>query len=227
MDNVKNPPTEKSRNPPKQRPAQYTAFCAVVQCDYSNQMDVFRWLCSDSVYTLVWILHDRDRFTVDDMDKDENGNRLDYHERTDGQGAKTRYKVGDIKPPHIHMIVKCGAKLQENTMAGRFGNYVHFDGLSDIQAYALYLTHRTFDARNKYQYPEMAVQGDLNQYAEWAHLAQDEIEMGRRWLDYVHQARECSDADTFSTALKLAIAAGDKTLYKSVMSHSYFYKNFY
>jgi hypothetical protein len=191
-------------------------------------MDVFRWLISDSAYTVVWILHDHDRYTLHDMDA-ETGYK--YHIRKGWEHVQQFY-VDDVKFPHIHGIVKCGRKCTPETMSGRFGQFVTFQGVSDVQQCALYLTHRTFDARDKFQYPEFAVQGDLDQYAEWAGLGQNEVDICRRWLDFMEQARnvnrDCNGqtGDFFSMAIKLAIAAGDKTLVKSVMSHSYFYKNF-
>lgn len=211
----------------KAHAAQYTVFRFVVQTDYPHQMDVFRWLISDSAYTVVWILHDHDRYSLYDMDE-ETGYK--YHIRK-GWDHVLRYEPGQLKPAHIHGIVKCGRKCTPDTMAGRFGQYVTFQGVTDVQQTALYLTHRTFDSRTKYQYPEFAVQGDLDQYAEWAGLGQNEVDLCRRWLDYMAQARDVNrnsygqTGDFYSMAIKLAIAAGDKTLVKSVMSHSYFYKN--
>ena len=42
-------------------------FIAVVQCDYAPQMDVFRWLLNDASYACIWIQHDKDTFTADDI----------------------------------------------------------------------------------------------------------------------------------------------------------------
>ena len=35
-------------------------MCAVIQSDFPNQMDVFRWLLQDNQYRVIYILHDRD-----------------------------------------------------------------------------------------------------------------------------------------------------------------------
>lgn len=207
-----------ARQPPrKPHAAQFTVFRFVVQTDNPHQMDVFRWLIYDSAYTVVWILHDHDRYAPEDMD--ENGR----HVRIGWQNIQ-EFHVNDLKPAHIHGIVKTGRKCTGETMSGRFGQYVHFEGVTDVQQCALYLTHRTYDARNKYQYPEFAVQGDLDYYAELAQLGQNELDICRRWLDYCKQAQDIG-GDVYATAIKVAIAAGDKTIIKSVMSHSYFYKN--
>lgn len=219
MNGEREPP--KAAGARKPHAAQYTVFRFVVQTDNPHQMDVFRWLISDSAYTVVWILHDHDCYSLYDMDEQTGGK---YHIRK-GWDNVQQFEVGDLKPAHIHGIVKCGRKATPETMSGRFGQYVTFQGVSDVQQCALYLCHRTFDSRNKYQYPDFCVQGDLDQYAEWAGLGQNVVAICRRWLDYCKQARY-NDSDVFATALKIAIAAGDKTLVKSVMSHSYFYKNF-
>lgn len=226
MNGEREPP--KAAGARKPHAAQFTVFRFVVQTDYPHQMDVFRWLISDSAYTVVWILHDRDRYSLYDMDE-QTGYK--YHVRK-GWDHVQQFHVDDLKPAHIHGIVKCGRKCTPETMSGRFGQYVTFQGVSDVQQCALYLTHRTFDARNKFQYPEFAVQGDLDYYAECAGLGQTECDMCRRWLGYCAAARDnfigggvVDSGAIFALAVKLAIAAGDKSLVKNVMSHSYFYKN--
>lgn len=214
----------------KPRPAQYTVFRAVVQTDRPHQMDVFRWLISDSAYSVCWILHDRDKYAPEDCEGVDPITHERFHLRK-GWDNVQRFTVGQTKPAHIHMIVKTGRKCTGETMSERFGHYVTFEGVTDVQATALYLTHRTYAARNKYQYPEMCVQGDLDLYANLAGLGQDEMHLCRRWLEYMRQARDVErdgygqTGDFYSMAIKLAIAAGDKALVKSVMSHGYFYKN--
>lgn len=207
----------------KPRPAQYTIFRAVVQTDRPHQMDVFRWLIADSAYCVCWILHDRDIYAPEDCENVDPVTHERYHIRK-GWDNIQRFFVGQTKPAHIHMIVKTGRKCTGETMSERFGHYVTFEGVTDAQATALYLTHRTFAAREKYQYPEMCVQGDLDFYAHLAGLGQDELSTCRRWLDYVKQARD-SGGDLFSVAIQIAIAAGDRALVRSVMSHGYFYRN--
>lgn len=203
---------EDARNPPSKRPEQRTHFAAVFQLDEPQQMEVFRWLQSDDTYRVIWILHDRDY--------DDEGNR---------------------KKPHYHMIVKTPRKMQASTMFKRFGGYVYFEALGDPSEYARYLTHSTFESRNKTRYDAGKICGDIQMYNELRHAQEaTPIEAVERWLGYKRSAvnggfldelpaqmeRNDIEREIDKSALRLALDAGDLQLVKSIMSHSYFYKTF-
>ena len=136
-------------------------FIAVCQCDYSAQMDVFRWLLSDASYACIWIQHDKDIFTAEDIaERAEKG--VEYITRKNGDGSESQYKAGDLKPAHIHLIVRVRKKMRASTLSRRFCGQVHFEATAqkygDTFEACRYLTHESFRARTKYQYPRECVQ---------------------------------------------------------------------
>ena len=57
-------------------------FIAVVQCDYSEQMDVFRWILNDASYACIWIRHDKDSYTQEDIsERATDGAELHHTEK--------------------------------------------------------------------------------------------------------------------------------------------------
>ena len=108
-------------------------FIAVVQCDYSSQMDVFRWLLNDSSYACIWIQHDKDTFTAEDIsERAQKG--VDYITRKNGDGTESQYKAGDVKPAHIHLIVRVRKKMRASTLSKRFCSQVHFEARSEMSS---------------------------------------------------------------------------------------------
>lgn len=214
--------SKKEDKPP--RPPAYKFFRAVAFCDFPRQMDVFRWLINDDFYRVIYILHDRDIYDADD--KNADGKILHSLPDTD---EKQEFQVGDKKPPHYHMIIEIPKKCTEGTMSDRFAAYLHFDGLSDRYASARYLTHETYKARHKAQYPRENVCGDLSLYADCMGEDVDVCATAKRWMDYRQQAQSkgASPDNVNAEAAKLAIIAGDSALVSSVMSHSYFYSKFF
>lgn len=206
------------------RPPAYTCFVAEIRADYHDKMEVLRWLVDDDFFRVVYILHDRDIFCDDD--KEKSGKILRPMPDTD---EMKEFQVGDIKPPHYHVMVFRPKKCTAATMAKQFGSYVHFEGCSDAFAYARYLTHETFDSRHKTQYPRSAVLGDVEKYNELLGRDNDVCVTARRWLQYREQATQNGAAPDRidAEAAKLAIIAGDSALVSSVMSHSYFYSKFF
>lgn len=185
-------------------------MCCVIQTDFPNQMDVFRWLRDSDMYRIVYICHDRD--IVDEE-----------HERTDGDGQTTILKVGDTKPEHIHCIIKLPKRLSASTMTKRFGAYVNFQLCADPQEYALYLTHSTFDSRKKYHYSKSRVKGDLQLYNDLirGQVTKDTLSCVNRYLSYVR------DGLTRAQIVEELCDRGDTDLLQSVMGHAFFYSQFF
>lgn len=206
------PEMEKKQKIPKGK-----NFRCIIQTDYSEQMEVFRWLSQSLQYSCVWILHDKDVFTVDDMD--ENG----VHVRKNGDATESQFKVGDLKPPHYHLYLETGVSLSECGMSKRFFNAVHFQLVADPMDCLLYFTHETFSGRGKYKYPRSDIMGDISLYEK-----------------RVRELRKCSSSavvlrvrdaiDMFEGNKKQAVSylcgINDDDAVSSILAHSNFYDKF-
>lgn len=186
---------------------------AIIQADYHDQMEVFRWLQHDTQYRVYWILHDRD-ICVED------------YERKSGQtGEIQKIKKGDMIPPHYHLYIRLSKKLAAKTLSKRFGNYVHFMICKDPYEWTRYLTHETFQAHKdgKTVYKRSEVRGDTSLYWEYMREASgvDTIDCCTRFLDAVQRC----DGDEREAVISL-IASRDVDVIRSMMSHSYFYSRF-
>ena len=190
--------------------AQSVWMCAVFQSDFSDQMDVFRWLQSDEQYRCIWILHDHDLVEEE-------------HIRKMPDGSEASLKVGDLKFSHYHMIIKIPSKLSASTFSKRFGNYINFQVCGDPREYARYLTHETFSARDKYKYDRGDVCGDKALYHDLMASAKDDdaCEIVERFANLTN----ICNGDK-SLAVKTLCATHDISAVKSIMAHSYFYEKF-
>lgn len=214
-------------------------FIAVVQCDYPAQMDVFRWILNDASYACIWIQHDKDVFAAEDI-AERAAENVDYITRKNGDGSESQYKVGDIKPSHIHMIVRVRKKMRASTLSKRFCGQVHFEATAqkygDTFEACRYLTHESFRARTKYQYPRSAVQFSGASFCDSRSYYNDLMSQDgdillsdlHRFMQYKDNSSEFSViADRCLTdsaiATRLAVHNGDTTLVKRIMSHSYFF----
>lgn len=185
----------------------------IVQCDFSDQMEVFRWLVSDPTYQVCYILHDRD--TIDTEEEE--------HERVMPDGTTKEMKVGMKKFPHYHMIVRLPKKLTADTFSKRFGNYVHFQVCSDPADYCRYFMHHTFTSRNKVQYSRSEIKGDADMIADLLKSIKstDIIQCVRRFAEV---SMICGgDAKKIVDTL---CAESDSDTLKNVVSHPYFYDRF-
>ena len=201
----------------KQKISKSKNFRCIIQTDYKEQMEVFDFLSHSLQYSCVWILHDKDAFTAEDMD--DNG----IHVRKNGDGSQSQYKVGDIKPPHYHLYLETGVSLSECGMSKRFFNAVHFQIVSDPMECLLYFTHETFSGRGKYKYPRSDINGDLALYDK-----------------RVRELRKCSSSaivtrihSTFymfegnkKEAVYYLASIGDDDAINSILAHSNFYDKF-
>ena len=185
-------------------------MCAVVQSDFTEQMDVFRWLCNDNQYRVIYILHDRD--TVEEE-----------HTRTMPDGTEMQMKVGDLKIPHYHLIVRIPSKLSAETFSKRFGNYVNFQVCGDSKEYARYLTHETFSARDKYKYSREQVSGDIALYRDLMVSAVDNDPCAI--IERVSELTTACNGDK-ALMLKMLCSVHDVEAVKSIMAHAYFYEKF-
>lgn len=181
----------------------------IIQCDFTEQMDVYRWLISDNQYQCIWIVHNRDICEED-------------YTRVMPDGTEKEYKTGDLKCPHIHMIIKIPKKLSAKTVSGRFGNYVHFQVCADPVDYARYFLHQTFNSRHKFQYKMQDVLGDSDLISELYKSCKSgtSLESCRKFRDLV---KVTGDAKTAVDAL---IDSADADTLKSIMAHPYFYSTF-
>lgn len=181
-------------------------FCFVAQCDISNHMDVVRWLETDPRYRVIYILHDRDIHEKDGVYKRDSGD--------------IPYKAGDRKRDHIHGIVKVGSKITARTLTKRFGGYLHFQLCHDPAEYAAYLTHSTFDSRDKAKYQLSELRGDRALYDQISDDAQAQLDLSAT------VAQVCMYLRTSSKPVEEMVKAGDNVALKALMSHSYFYATF-
>ena len=124
--------------------------------------------------------------------------------------------------PHVHLIIKTPQKLTADTMVKRFGGYVHFEIVHDPYEAARYLTHDTFMAQDKHRYTRSEVFGDMEYYAELLKDASEVLNNAELWASLL---AECTG--NIQDAFALACARNCTALVKSIMSHGYFYQQYF
>lgn len=215
-------------------------FVAVAQADYENQMEVLRWILEDETYICFYILHDKDTYTAEEIleraEKDKDGKPLDYITRVNGDGSKSQYKAGDLKPPHVHIMVQVRSKMRASTLAKRFCNQLHFEvpqcQFSDKFEACRYLTHECFRARNKYRYERSKVLYSKCRYEEskgaymelvgsdGSHLLET-VRTMKQVKDMFRQSGDAENATRYAVSALLEM--GDISALKTVMSRAYFF----
>ena len=192
-------------------------FRIVVQEREPRQMDVFRWLISDECYECAYIRHDRDVRQVDSHGENTAPEDTDPDEKSEEVDEDGRIL------PHYHVIIRTKKKVTAKTMFKRFGGYVFFQLCGDPFDSARYLTHECFRARFKFKYPRSDVKGNLDFYHELLNDADlRAFECVSDWLALMAESEH-----DHKKALASAVSQGDRRLVKSIMSHSYFYKEFF
>lgn len=193
---------------------QSTWFRCIIQSDFSDQMDVFRWIIAHPAESrCCWIFHDHDKVLTEEEE----------HTRLMPDGSEKDFKIGDKKPDHYHVILKIPKKLTADTFSKRYGNYVHFQICSDPRNYIRYFLHDTFISKHKYHYSSECIKGD-------AELIHDLLKSERHVLPVECLQRYLAAYDACSGDTRLTIetllVSGDTDTVNSVMSHSYFYGRF-
>lgn len=221
---------KQKENKPRRPPAtKYHA--AVVQCDSPEQMEVYRYIMQDPQYIVVSALHDKDIYTAEEI-TEHSGNDSGVYVRKNPDGTESEFRAGDCKPAHIHMLIQTRAKIRSSSLTSRFAQQVHFQPVSDRWEYARYLLHRTYSAKDKYQYKESALvfsDASMIDSAAWYKelvCAEDDI--------LVSTLGECivsaQDAERRGQSRREMIAElvqrGEVDALKSIMSHSHFYDKF-
>lgn len=226
---VKEVKEEKQRNPPQ---SACLYFGAVVQADFTSQMDVFRWLLQDTSYLVSYILHDKDVFTAEEIaQKADGGNCI---KRTNGDGTESEFHAGDVKPAHYHVLLKVQKKMRGSSLANRFCNQLHFEGLSDAASYARYMTHSTFDARNKHQYEVQEIrfsectenQSKTMFNTLYAGFGGGVIDTVERICTHRAEIAASGAAEPQKELVRVLCSSGDVEGLSSLMSHAYFFKEF-
>lgn len=216
-----------ARKPPCESPVR--EFVAVAQCDFPAQMDVVRWLLQDTSYTVFYIVHDRDTYTAEEItEKGENG----VITRKNGDGTESQFKAGDRKPEHIHIFIRVQTKMRASTLTKRFCEQLHFFSaqkeFGDKYEAAKYMTHRSFRARHKFQYPHSDVKYSEALPDEAKELYQSLIQSDdSALLDDVRtfiQIKKACDRDTVK-AVHAVVESGDGRALRRIMSHAYFFDN--
>lgn len=232
---------KKPRNPPE---SAARVFRAVAQCDFPDQMSVVRWLMSDPLYQVVAITHDRDIYTADEIQdqiKKREQPAGDYYTRTNGDGSQSQYRAGDVKPAHVHLLLRVTAKMRASTLSKRFCGQLHFEAVADAPHCARYLLHRTYDSREKAQYnfEELRFsETGVSDCKEWYNSLYGGFGAGTcDVVGRVMVARECIQALRASGEISversenqalvdLIVKNGDSEALGSIMAHAYFYKEF-
>lgn len=97
-----------------------------------------------SHYDCCYILHDKDIITQVDIDNHPDSN----------------FKLGDLKKPHWHVVMRCGGSRWVSALANEFGITSNYFKRCDSYEKALqYLTH--YNNEDKYQYSLDEVYGTL------------------------------------------------------------------
>lgn len=221
----------------KQKAAPATNFfVAVIQADFPDQMDVLRWLEHDESYSVIYILHDLDTYTQEEIESRRSNENESFFTRKNGDGTESQFHAGDFKPAHYHLIVKTRTKTRASTLCKRFCDQVKFfaatEAYGDKYEAAKYLTHNCFRARSKHQYSTHAVQFGGN-YSDSIQLYQDllmsddarVIDSVSTFIDLKQNGIDegWTDEAATSAAILAIIENQDTKTLKSIMAHSYFY----
>lgn len=227
---IKQEENKQEENKPRCPPA--TKYhVAVIQCDFTEQMGVYRYIMQDSQYIVVAALHDKDIYTAEEI-KAHSGNDSGVYVRKNPDGTESEFRAGDCKPAHIHMLIQTRAKIRSSSLTSRFSRQVHFQPASDRWEYARYLLHRTYTAKDKYQYQESALafsDASMVDSAAWYKelvCAEDDILISTLGGCIVSaQDSECRGLSRREMIAEL-VQSGDVDALKSIMSHSHFYDKF-
>lgn len=220
-------------------------FVAVVQADYTDQMSVLRWLCQDDSYACIYILHDKDIYTQEDITRHAEtasdapkASAPVLYTRKNGDGSQSQYKAGDVKPAHYHLIVRVRKKMRASTLQRRFSDLVHFETtgqkFGDTFEACRYLTHECFRARDKYQYDRSEILFSGSAFCDARAYYNDLMHQDgaqtisdlRRFIDYADSSIFDGVDDGLNRtqrAVRLAIQNEDLTLVRRIMSHGYFF----
>lgn len=231
---IRDPPTETAAgadapaDAPKKAPPQSCYFCAVVQADYPAQMDVYRWLLRDKSYCMIAILHDRDRYTAEEIPEGTTKTRIN------GDGSQSEFKLGDVKPAHYHIMLKLPHKTTAAALSKRFCNQVNIQLCGDRWYYAAYLTHSTFDSQQKAQYSEtelifsdVTAMPSVNFYQNCrVDSDMQSISAVRQAMDYVAFMDKAGAGCNAKDLVQFALDNDNTVMLRQIMSHAYFYKSF-
>lgn len=226
------PPTPAADDADEEQKKQSIYFAAIVQADYIDQMDVFKWLLNDRSYIVVAILHDRDRYTKEEIEKKGKNGII---KRKNGDGTESEFRAGDIKPPHYHIMIKTPHKTTAKTLSKRFCKQVNFQRQADRYYYAAYLLHETFDSRYKAHYDESElIFSDVTTTASVSYYRECRDDNESQLINALEAARKiaCTPGNDRKWGMspqeffEIALDSGDAFLLKSMMSHAYFYKTF-
>lgn len=217
----------------KPKPAKRTWFCAVVQTDFPDQMDCLRYIAQhpEQFPVCIAIVHDKDRFDKDDDEDAAKFAKSETYVRKNADGTESEYRNGDIKPPHIHLLLKMPRKMLASSLSKQFCNQVYFQDCSDEIGYAHYLTHNVFRARNKHQYaPADICKCEYTTQKGWRLYC--EMTSGTSDIDLVDACDIWQDAlrnekGDMAAALALLCVNGQNYVIKKIASHSNFFDKYF
>ncbi len=115
-------------------------FCFVLYPDDESQMETFKYIVSNFDY--AYILHDKDTYSNDVIDKDTN---------------ELVNRAGDLKKPHYHFIIsfknpRKADKLKEELKLSHIET-------CNFYFYSRYLIH--LDDKDKYQYSQLDIKTNM------------------------------------------------------------------
>lgn len=150
---------KKTKDAEKTKSTQNTATGRVLmmtqELSYLPSDSDFTKICKNSKATdWAWIIHDKDRYTQEDIDSEKKNQSV---------------KVGDLKPEHVHVLLRFKNPVRVSKVATLFtvqSQYVELmKGRRAFENGVSYLTHRTDGAKSKFQYDFSEVHASFD-YAE-------------------------------------------------------------
>lgn len=217
----------------KKSPVKRVWFCAVIQCDYSAQMDCLRYMIQhpEQFPVCIGIVHDKDKFDKDDEEDSDKFAESEIYTRKNGDGSESQFRSGDAKPAHVHLLVKMPRKMLASSLSKQFCNQVHFQDCSDEVGYMHYITHNTFAARNKHHYApadvckcEYTTQKGWRLYCELTSETADcdLVDACEVWQDAL-----LSEKGDVAAALALLCVNGQNEVIKKIAAHSNFFDKYF
>lgn len=204
---------------------------AIVQSDFPEQMDVLRYIkAHPEQYPLVIaICHDHDTFQEDD-EEDAGKFKNGVYVRKNADGSESEFRFGDAKPVHYHVMIKCTRPVRSSSLSASFCKQVHFQKCSNEVAYAFYLTHNCFIARNRYQYkPDDVCYCDFTNRKGWYEYCNLTLNAGMDFAEVCEQWQDALQAadGSLQDAVGYLVVNGEHETLKQVASKSNFFDKFF
>jgi cytidylate kinase len=155
-------------------------------CDFISEEDITKGITSNYIKDWVWILHDKDKYTKEDEEKNKE------------------HKENTLKKAHYHVYIRCKESTDSKYIAAAFNvpeQYVQAVKGKWVDV-LLYATHK--NKQEKYQYSDEEVHSNFN-FAE-VRDREEEKKKSNLKLEDIIQKIECGELREFNYTEYISMA---------------------